>query len=315
MEPGIYPGVAFEDYLKIDAINKSGLDQMARTPRHFWAKFLSPDREPEKPSDAFRLGHAIHAAALEPKKFAEKFRVAPDPKDYPNALVTADDYKNACKSAGLPVSGSREVLKARLLENKIEVQFFEEIEKELSQFEILSVKEMRVCLAIAKNMQSSAAAQILFSTGTPEAVMIWIDPETGLKCKARADWLTFGENSYIFDLKSTQDASPDAFSRSIFNYGYHRQAAWYLDGFLHASGGQTPAGFIFGAWETFFPFEVAYHLADEAMIERGREENRKYLNLYAECRRNNEWPGYPETINPISLPPWAKPKSDDITVF
>ena len=33
----------------------------------------------------------------------------------------------------------------------------------------------------------------------------------------------------IIDLKTTQDASPDGFSRSVYNFNYHLQAAIYLE--------------------------------------------------------------------------------------
>jgi hypothetical protein len=29
------------------------------------------------------------------------------------------------------------------------------------------------------------------------------------------------------------------------------------------------------------------------------------LDLYAECKASGNWPGYPSTIQPLSLPAWA----------
>ena len=73
--------------------------------------------------------------------------------------------------------------------------------------------------------------------GRTEVSFFWDDPETGVACKGRIDRMRRQHNrAWILDLKSTDDASKPAFTRSVVNYAYHRQADWYETGFAQASG-------------------------------------------------------------------------------
>ena len=45
------------------------------------------------------------------------------------------------------------------------------------------------------------------------------------------------------------------------------------------------------------------------MLDKARAENRRLLNLYAECKRTGIWPGYPAGISHINLPRWANLES------
>jgi exodeoxyribonuclease VIII len=107
----------------------------------------------------------------------------------------------------------------------------------------------------------------------------------------------------VADLKTTEDASPAAFARSVATYRYHVQAAFYLDG-LRACDAQIDA-FAFVAVEKTPPYLVAVYSADEICLARGREEYRADLLTFAECLRTDCWPGYPPFVQPLSLPAWA----------
>ena len=49
----------------------------------------------------------------------------------------------------------------------------------------------------------------------------------GIRAKCRPDWIS-SDGHTVVDLKTTQDASPKGFQKSIANFGYHIQASWYL---------------------------------------------------------------------------------------
>jgi exodeoxyribonuclease VIII len=72
-EPGVYPGMSFEEYTRIDAINFSVLSLFKDTAAHARFGLLKED----VPTPAQALGHAVHAAILEPERFARDFAVAP----------------------------------------------------------------------------------------------------------------------------------------------------------------------------------------------------------------------------------------------
>jgi hypothetical protein len=91
--------------------------------------------------------------------------------------------------------------------------------------------------------------------------------------------------------------------RAVLRYGYHRQGAWYLEGATHATG--RPYG-AFGIMvvESKAPYEVTVFYLDDELLERGWQENRENLDLYAHCLETNSWPGLPAEST-LSLPRWA----------
>jgi exodeoxyribonuclease VIII len=107
----------------------------------------------------------------------------------------------------------------------------------------------------------------------------------------------------MVDLKTTRDASPRGFMRSIADYRYHVQAAWYLNGVEQATG-KRPDQFIFICVESTAPYVVAVYAADEVMTDRGYEQAMKDLGKLAECRAADSWPSYSDQIETISLPGW-----------
>ncbi len=88
-----------------------------------------------------------------------------------------------------------------------------------------------------------AAAMLLGLPGKAETTHMWTDASTGIDCKCRPDWLT-DDGSIVVDLKTTKNASIQGFKRSVADYRYHVQAAWYLHGLEQATG-RRPDQFIF----------------------------------------------------------------------
>lgn len=59
-----------------------------------------------------------------------------------------------------------------------------------------------------------------------EVVLVWDDPATGIRCKAKVDQLT---DKNMYDWKTTQ-STPDGFGHSIAKFFYNVQAAHYMSG-------------------------------------------------------------------------------------
>jgi len=106
------------------------------------------------------------------------------------------------------------------------------------------------------------------------------------------------------DLKSTEDASAEAFQRSAWNWRYWVQAAWYMDGVEQATG-QRPDAFVFAAFEKAAPYAPAFYFADELMLDMGRKEYRRLLRILAECKATDTWGGYDTAVTPLTVPLWA----------
>jgi hypothetical protein len=308
MDTGIHDGMSAADYFALPAANKSGLDDLEKSPLHFFARNLDPNREPRNETPAMRLGTAIHTAILEPERFAAEYRRVPMPEEHPAALVSAEDYKARCKALGLTVSGTKEAMKSRILEFPgHNTEFFEDILDAASALKLLSPSDFKTVAAIQKNVAESTIVREILGAGKSERVMIWRDAATGELCKGRADWIP-NDLSIIVDLKSSQDASPEGFAKSVATYNYHRQAAWYVDGLRAVSGNSAEPLFVFIVYETAAPYACAFYFATPGLIEQGRVENARLLAKYAECKRAGAWPGYAEEIIGIELPKWKQQK-------
>jgi len=264
------PCIAIElsnaEYHEHPAVSKSHLDKVAKSPAHYWANFLDPERVPMAPTDAMVLGTALHTAVLEPHLWSEQFAIAPDGIDR--------RYK-AGKEA------------------------WAAFEAEAQGKTVMTAEDGQRIQRMAQAVHQHPASSILLNLpGVVEASYFWTDDETGLECKSRPDWHST-DRRLIVDLKTTQDASPQGFQRSVAKWRYHVQAHWYQRPFAEAEH------FLFVAVETTAPFLVAVYAATPAMVAAGARVAERDLRLIASCRQSNEWPGYGDTIQPLDLPNWC----------
>jgi exodeoxyribonuclease VIII len=295
MRPGVHFDISNDEYHHGPGISKSGLDLIEISPLHYWEKYLRPRTEEElaereKQKKHYKLGTALHCAVLEPDTFADRYIVPPE--DAPKRPTVTQ--LNAKKP-------SDETVYAIGWWSDFDVMLAE------SGKTVLTQEEVETCRLVRESALATRIGKRVFSEdGVAEASVYWEDPDTGVLCKCRPDWLlTPNLIPAILDLKSTRSAHPDEFMRSAWNYNYHVAAAWYLDGFELATG-ERPDSFMFLAVEKAAPWAVAWYFADEGMIEAGRRQYRKSLNTYADCLGRGEWPGYSEKLLPLSLPKWAE---------
>ena len=218
---------------------------------------------PTPATNAMELGTAIHQALLEPHKFTETFLCGPDNR-------RGNKWKDAVAEAE---ANNQLILTA---------PDYEKVE--------------RITDAVLSN--SLARSMILSNSAVKEYSSFFKHEHTGLQCKARFD--VFDESAgTIIDLKTTADASKDAFSRSCANYGYHLQAAWYL--MAHEKAHQ----FVFIAVEREEPYAISFYELDENSLADGESLMRKGLEQWKECVELDHWPTYPQKLQEVSIPHWA----------
>jgi len=100
----------------------------------------------------------------------------------------------------------------------------------------------------------------------------------GIDVRVRPDVINH-VSDFISDVKTCQDNSPQAFKRDVYNWGYHLQAAFYMD----MCGINN---FRFIACTTKYPYTVEVYTLDEKDIEFGRMA---YKNAF------RQWKKYLET--------------------
>lgn len=224
------------------------------------------------PTRAMVVGSAIHAGILEPDMYAERYMVLDGIK-----ARTAPEYKRAAKVHG-------------------------------GEFVLTETEGNEVSGMVNASMQNREAQELLSLPGNAEISVIAVDPETGIKVRCRFDWLT--KCGHALDLKKTQDVRDDAFSRSVFNYRYHVQHAFYEDVWFWATGEKLQS-FRFWAIEQKMPHSNRIFDLDHEAVQEGRRAYRKNLITLAECLEKDEWPGVSQESGIISLPPWAFDFNDE----
>ena len=154
--------------------------------------------------------------------------------------------------------------------------------------------------SIASAVRTHLGCASILSGGLAEVSCI-LDGFCDVNVRIRPDYLT---DKHIVDLKTCVDARPDAFSRSVMTFGYAIQASWYCD-IAQALDGQK-RDFYWVAVEKEAPFAVAVYKASDAMMEYGRTQYKKAIELYKECASIDLWPAYSQQIQQLELPAWVK---------
>jgi hypothetical protein len=143
------------------------------------------------------------------------------------------------------------------------------------------------------------ARAVLTAPGSPEVSAFWSDPETGVRLRARFDWLTNGP--FIADLKTGQTADPRVWARKAVDFGYDLQAAHYRAGLTATRGDEDPI-FWHVLVETAAPHLVSVAQLSPDFLAIGAQKARTAIDLYHHCVSTGEWGGYPTGVHPIEPP-------------
>lgn len=258
------------------AVSNSGLGNIIKSPYHYWAKHLNPERPPE-PSKAGQLeGTLAHCAILEPDEFNKRYRIGPDVSKATKVWKEADALAT------------------------------------LEGFELIKPAQYETAMRQAEQVMLIPEVAEHLSHGMPEVSAFCVDEETGIMCRVRPDWVSeLGGNSVtLLDVKTYSDASPAEFARQVARKGYHRQDAMYSDIYGVAAGVEVE-DFLFLAVESTYPYAASVCRLDVDSANAGFIEYRDALYKYAECAKADYWPGYGDEITEIRMPNWALAKAEN----
>lgn len=231
--------------------------------------------QPVPRSKALRLGSLLHTATLEPHRLAEEFA------EVPHSMMTGAGAISSSKTA--------EAWKARQLE---------------AGKEIVTPSELAEALAMAAAVHDHSTASQYVQAPAIE-VSGYFDAD-GVLVKIRPDARHPGAG-WMACLKSAQSAEPDVFARDAINYGYDLKAALQLDVGNALDPFAEYTRFLWVVVEKCPPHLVAVYDAED-FLERGVEQYTAALARYRALLDvpREEWPGYPEGVQPLQRPRWAK---------
>lgn len=258
------------------AVNSSSLKRMVKSPRAFHASFFLGKND--EVSDSMKFGTLAHMALLEGEKFREKYVVMPEFME-----PTLDGKLSANSKAA-------KEKKAQWLADQP------------SDSIICSKDEQERIFGMIDSLLSHEKAFALLKDGKPELTGYWKDPETGLRCRMKADFISFNLGALV-DVKTTTDCVWEEFRRSVEKLRYDIQMAQYDDGIFHITG-KRPEHRVWLAIESKFPYEVACHEVPPQYQATGRYEYKKALKNIKDCILANSWPQAQADIEFGEMSPW-----------
>lgn len=254
-----------KEYRNYPAISHSSLLKIGESPEKF--KYYLENKE--EPTKSLIFGQLFHKMALLPESLKDDFIIIP------NVDRRTKEGKN------------------------IYSEFLRSCEGRISVNEDMIEQSEKMVESLFKN---DFANKLL--KGYKEKEFFWIDILTQEPCKCRFDCITDINDTLIaVDLKTTDNAETEAFTRSSIKYGYDVQAAMYLDG-LKANTNKD-AIFVFIAIEKNPPYSINILQADKLFIKRGYDRFRELIGIYHDCKISNNWYGYLgkyNQINNLALP-------------
>jgi PDDEXK-like domain of unknown function (DUF3799) len=226
--------------------------------------YLHSKTEEHKQTDAMLLGSLVHDSILSPEVL-------------PNYVIEQKFDK-------------------RTKQGKVDAEAFELENKNKT---IITQEQFDIAANMKAAFDLNPICCKLIEDSIKEKAMFWTDPETKLLCKCKPDIRR--EDGIIIDLKTCEDASDTEFAKSVINYKYHKQAAYYLSGATAATGIEYKH-FIFICIEKKPPYGIAIYNLPEEYISVGREKYKFDLCKFKEITDKNSYQGYPMVIQDLRLP-------------
>lgn len=294
-ERGAYPGISEHDYhsnallLPGPSLSASGAKLLLeKSPAHFFHQSALNSDRVSNDAPHFAVGRAAHAMILLGGDWKQHYHVTPPGFSRAKTVAIAEEIS----AADYAISKGKTVIRH---------------------------EDMALVERIADKIGANEAARHALMRGVPEMTLAWQDELTGVWLRARPDFLPQscidGEDIRIVtDLKFMSGAhcSPRKFSKAMDDFGFYLAAAHYGEGIKQIYG-KYPTGFVFVVVEKDEPHTVSLYYPPPEDIERGRLMMRQAINVFAECVKRNQWPGYADKPMEVGLPIYARMRVDEST--
>lgn len=273
-EPGIYKDITIEDYHADKSwVSSTGLKHAKRSMSEY-RLYLDGYWDDETKSH-FDFGNACELYLLDPALFLEKVAIAPESEWLKEVLEANGKLVNPRASKHF---------------KELRDEFLEENE---GKYIIMDVgnESMETIKIIAARCMNDEWISLLLNNVQYQNSLYWIDKASGVKCKTRPDMSQIRSNSLV-NIKTTTDASPEAFSRDLAKLSYPLQACMEIAG-TEATGLMDKVEHYF--WlviEKEPPFNVQLYEFDMGDVNVLMDDLHFILRQIARCQEQNIWPGY-----------------------
>lgn len=214
-------------------------------------------------SAAFAMGNAVHADLLEPQR---------------NLVIKGPKTK---------ASAAFKKMKEELTEDQV---LLTEVEYNTAKCIVKGALDNPICAAALQHPDRINECSIFIK-----------DPKSGLLLKTRPDLLIESEQT-VYDVKTTQDASPRGFASECNKYAYLIQAAVYV--YICRLIGLDVNKFAFIACEKTAPYVSHMHIVSPEALEWATVQMHKTLEVIAEAESKQEFgTGWGE-ISILEKPKW-----------
>lgn len=257
-----------EQFHTDNAISKTGLDYIDKSPLDYWWRFLNPEREAHVKDKKTVFDEAFRLSVVSPSEFAKTY--ARQPSVNRTTSLGKLDYSNFMS----------------LVDKNGQIA--------LNATEYDSIIKMRDAVL------NHPTTKTIFgdNNGEPGEPKRFEDLNSGAIVKFCPHWIhRRGNKKLIVNLMSTKDAGRENFSKEAVNFKLHKRAALQMDG--------MGLNIVFVMVESEAPYKLQVHAFDDRSIDLGRAVYVKNCLTYVECLNTGKWPGLPEKIQPASLPDWA----------
>ena len=259
------PNISNEDYHADPALGSSRARQLLGSCP---AKVKHSMQFPTPSTPALLNGSMVHTATLEP------------------ALI---DIEFGCKPLEIDGNSSR---------TKAYKESFELMEEAEPNKRWLPPADYNRCMEVAASARQHPLLMEMLYHPASKVEHTGFFEVNGTPCKVRPD-LYNSETGMVLDLKTTLDASEKGFAKSVRQFSYTFQAAFYMTA-LRAMG-ERPKQFVFLVVEKTAPFATACYALDNNDIEKEIPRVLESIKLYGECLATDVWPGYTDDIKTLNL--------------
>lgn len=284
--PGLYYDIPDDEYFSWPAMSQSTLRlAIDGSMRHVRA--MLDGHLGFKPTEAMRVGKAIHAALLTPNVFKRDYVI--DPRC--QAIISTGKRKgHACGSVARHTNKDGSSFACGLHTCPGDIPIVNLVRRE----------DMETIDGLRASIQSHPAVRVLRQRGGSEVCVIAsID---GLPFKAKLDRYSPSTNAappIVVDLKKhpVMTGTTRDLQRRMRDYLLDLQAYAYTR-VIRELTGETPA-FVWVFLEDGPPYDVQCRQASPLTIELGRVKFDWCWGQYLQCLRTGRWPGYSDSLESL----------------